>query len=53
LIKGLGLGIRQLKILQEEEFLWVFLSLGEVLAPADHLYLGFSCLVVLYVLVIV
>lgn len=48
MVKGLGVGIRQLKILYEEEFLWVFLSLGEVLALADRLYLVSSCLIVLY-----
>ena len=32
-VKGLGLGIRQLKSLYEEEFVWVFLLSGRGFGP--------------------
>lgn len=49
----IGLGISQLKFYKKREFLWVFLSIGEVLALVDHLHLVSSCLIVLYGLVVV
>jgi len=39
--------------IRREEFLWAFLSTGEVLALVDHLYLVSFCLTVLYCLVVV